>query len=230
MKNILLIEDDESLNSGISFMLKKEGYNVFPAMNVKEATEFFYNNIIHLIISDINLPDGDGLCFCEEIRKTSDVRIMFLTALDQEVNIVNGYNIGADDYITKPFSLIIFISKVNAIMKRIDDSSSSKYLISKSVIFSYEDMKIIKNGEEIILSKIEYKLLKYLMENSKQILTKEQILEFIWDSEGQFVYDNAVAVNIRRLREKVEEDPANPKYIKNIRGVGYIWTEGCVKQ
>ncbi|MGX4600363.1 response regulator transcription factor [Faecalimicrobium sp. JNUCC 81] len=231
MKNILLLEDDESLNSGISFMLKREGHNVFSAFNIGQANEFFYKNDINLIISDINLPDGDGLLFCEEVRKTSDVFIIFLTALDEEVNIVNGYNVGGDDYITKPFSLIVLISKVNAFMKRVSkEEYSFKYMVSKDITFYLEDLKLIKNNEEITLTKNEYKLLKYMMENSKQILTKDQLLDCIWECDGQFVHDNAVAVNIKRLREKVEDDIKDPIYIKNVRGVGYIWAEGCVKK
>lgn len=229
MKKILLLEDDESLNSGITFMLKKEGYIVFSSFNIKQARENF-NNEIDLVILDINLPDGDGLSFCQEIRKTSDVVIMFLSALDQELNIVNGYNVGADDYITKPFSLMVFMAKVNSIMRRIElkseeQKNNNEIITSGNINFYLNDMKIIKNGEEIILTKNEYKLLKYFMENSKQILTKEQLLDCVWENEGQFVYDNAVAVNIKRLREKVEDDTSNPDYIKNVRGLGYIWAK-----
>lgn len=231
MKNILLLEDDESLNSGISFMLRREGYNVFSAFNIKEARKYFLENEISLVISDINLPDGDGLSFCEEIRKISTVFIIFLTALDEEVNIVNGYNVGGDDYITKLFSLIVLISKVNAFMKRIKkEEFKSKYIVSDEVTFSLEELKIIKNDEELVLTKNEYKLLKYMMENSQQILTKDQLLQCIWECDGQFVYDNAVAVNIKRLREKVEDDIKNPNYIKNVRGIGYTWAKGCVRK
>ncbi|WP_195940390.1 response regulator transcription factor [Romboutsia sp. 1001713B170131_170501_G6] len=231
MRNILLLEDDEALNEGISFMLKKEGYNVFTSYNIKEAKTYFYSNKIDLIISDINLPDGDGLSFCEEIRKNSNVLILFLSALDQEFNIINGYNVGADDYITKPFSLMIFMAKVNSLIKRIkDNESSSQYIVCEDIKFNLKDIKIIKNNEEIVLTKNEYKLLKYMMENSMQILTKEQLLECIWEQDGQFVYDNAVAVNIKRLREKVENNTSSPIYIKTIRGVGYMWAKECVEK
>lgn len=231
MKNILLLEDDRSLNNGISFMLKREGYNILSAFNIKEAKDKFYNNNIDLIISDINLPDGSGLSFCEEIRRRNNTHLIFLTALDEEVNIVNGYDVGGDDYITKPFSLIVLISKVNAVMKRIKkEDVSFKYIASKDIIFYLDDLKLVKRDKEVTLTKNEYKLLKYMMENSKQILTKDQLLECIWECDGQFVYENAVAVNIKRLREKVEDDIKSPTYIKNIRGVGYIWAEGCVKK
>lgn len=229
MKNILLLEDDESLNRGIGFKLKKEGYTVFSAFDIATAKELFNANEINLIISDINLPDGTGLEFCQEIREKSDVFIIFLTALDTEIDIVNGYDVGCDDYVTKPFSLIVLISKVNALMRRVKNNKSVDKLISGSVVFYPEEMRVTKNNEEVVLSKNELKLLKYLMENAKQIVTKEQLLSALWDIDGQFVDENTVAVNIRRLREKVEDTPSSPTYIKNVRGIGYIWNEGCVK-
>lgn len=229
MKNILLLEDDESLNRGISFKLKKEGYTVFSAYDISTAKQLFKRNKINLIISDINLPDGSGLDFCQEVRANSDVFIIFLTALDTEIDIVNGYDVGGDDYITKPFSLIVLISKVNALMRRVKTNKSVEKLISGSVAFYLDEMKVMKNNEEIILSKNELKLLKYFMDNAKQIVTKEQLLSALWDIDGQFVDENTVAVNIRRLREKVEDTPSSPNYIKNVRGIGYIWNEGCIK-
>ena len=229
MKNILLLEDDESLNRGISFKLKKEGYTVFSAYDIATAKELFKQNDINLIVSDINLPDGTGLEFCQEIRENSDVFIIFLTALDTEIDIVNGYDVGGDDYITKPFSLIVLISKVNALMRRVKTNRSVDKLVSGSVTFYPEEMRVTKNNEEVVLSKNELKLLKYLMENAKQIVTKEQLLSALWDIDGQFVDENTVAVNIRRLREKVEDTPSRPNYIKNVRGIGYIWNEGCAK-
>lgn len=228
-KTILILEDDESLNNGITFKLKKEGYNVLSAMDIITAKELFKNNEVDLIVSDINLPDGSGLKFCEEIRQVSDVLIVFLTVLEREIDIVTGYEIGADDYITKPFSLMVFISKINALMKRLDNNSSSELLICHDIVIDRNEMKLIKNNEEIAVSKIEYKLLKYMMENSKQILTKDQILTHLWDTD-KYVEENAVAVNIKRLRAKVEDEPSMPEYIKNIRGVGYVWAKGCVKK
>ena len=228
-KTILILEDDESLNNGITFKLKKEGYNVLSAMDISTAKELFKNNEVDLIVSDINLPDGSGLKFCEEVRQVSDVLIVFLTVLEREIDIVTGYEIGADDYITKPFSLMVFISKINALMKRLDNNSSSELLICHYIVIDRNEMKLIKNNEEIAVSKIEYKLLKYMMENSKQILTKDQILTHLWDTD-KYVEENAVAVNIKRLRAKVEDEPSMPEYIKNIRGVGYVWAKGCVKK
>ncbi|MGL5640949.1 MAG: response regulator transcription factor [Paraclostridium sp.] len=230
MGEILLLEDDKSLNRGISFKLKKEGYKVHNAFNIKQAKELFIENEIDLIISDIGLPDGDGFEFCEYIRTISNVHIIMLTALDQEVDIVTGYDVGADDYITKPFSLIILISKVNAIMKRIGNVASKNLICCSGLNFNYVESKITKGSNETLLSKTEGKLLKYLMENSCQIVTKEQLIEALWDIDGNFVDENTVAVNIRRLRQKVEENPSEPEFIKNIRGLGYTFEKRCVKK
>lgn len=157
-----------------------------------------------------------------------------LTALDEEVDIVTGYDLGADDYITKPFSLMVLISKVNALMKRVNTVKNYTLLVCDDLFFYYIENKLIVRAdnkeEEIILSKTETKLLKYLMENSMQTLTKEQLLESLWDSSGNFVDDNTIAVNIRRLRQKVEKNPSAPKYIKTVRGVGYIWGERSIKK
>lgn len=148
MKNILLLEDDESLNRGISFKLKKEGYTVFSAYDIATAKELFKQKEISLIISDINLPDGTGLEFCQQVRENSDVLIIFLTALDTEVDIVNGYDVGGDDYITKPFSLMVLISKVNALMRRIKTNKAVEKLISGSIIFYPEEIKVTKDNKE----------------------------------------------------------------------------------
>lgn len=230
MGNILLLEDDKSLNRGISFKLKKEGYTVYSASSIKEAMEIFKENDINLIISDIGLPDGNGFDFCEEIRKVSNVHIIMLTALDQEVDIVTGYEIGVDDYITKPFSLIVLISKINAFMRRIGGVNSEHLISCDKLSFNYLENKLTKENEELTLSKTEGKLLKYLMDNSCQTITKDQLIETLWDIDGNFVDENTVAVNIRRLRQKVEENPSTPEYIKNIRGVGYTFAKRCSKK
>ena len=215
MKKILLVEDDASLCRGISFKLKKEGYEVLTSPTVKDAIVIFENNKIDLVISDITLEDGDGYELCQKIRQNSDVLFIFLTALDQEVDMVTGYDLGADDYITKPFSLMVLISKVNALMRRTSLREESKRIIRcRNLSFYPEEMKLLINNEEVILSK-----------NSGQIVTKGQLLEALWDKDGAFVDENTVAVNIRRLREKIEDVPSEPVFIKNIRGIGYRWNE-----
>ncbi|MBC5743151.1 response regulator transcription factor [Lachnospiraceae bacterium MD308] len=223
MAKILVLEDDESLNRGISLKLSKEGYEVLSAAGVSEAKKLYSENEVALVISDITMEDGNGLEFCRQLRKESSVYLIFLTALDQEVDIVNGYDAGADDYITKPFSLMVFISKVNAWMRRISQKEEGGQILSSGNIrMDCQEMKVYKDDKEILLSKRELQLLLYFLRNPKQILSKEQILQQVWDVEGQFVDDNTVPVTIGRLKKKVSEGE-EPEYIKNIRGMGYIW-------
>ncbi|AZV55194.1 response regulator transcription factor [Clostridium sp. AWRP] len=229
MKSILLVEDDKSLNRGISFKLNKEGYKVFSSRTIEEAKIILEENSVDLMILDVGLPDGNGFDFCGEVRKRNDLLIIFLTACDQEIDIVTGLDMGADDYIAKPFSLMVLMSKINALLRRNSNKNQSKKIVSGDIVFSITDMKVLKNEEELFLSKTEIKLLKYLMDNAGQIITKDQLLNKLWDIDSTFVDENTIAVNIRRLREKIEDNPSTPKYIKNVRGMGYIWTEGCVK-
>lgn len=222
MNSILLLEDEENLNRGISLKLEKEGYQVFSAYGVSEGMRLFQKNAIDLIICDITLDDGNGLDFCREIRTISQVHFIFLTALDQEMDVVLGYEAGADDYMVKPFSLSVLISKVNAIFKRMANGGDDK-IISGEVTFLKKEMKVLVKGEETSLTKNELRLLLVLMENPKQILSKNQLLDQVFDINGEFVDENTVAVNIRRLREKIENDPSHPVYIRNVRGIGYLW-------
>ena len=224
MNNILLLEDDKSLNRGISFKLKKEGYNVFSAFGIEEAKNIFAKEEICLIISDIGLPDGSGFDFCEEIRKKSDVYIIMLTALDEEVDIVTGYDLGADDYITKPFNPLELVARVNAQIRRVYKLSAKQNASPKIVIGDIEldtyNVKLIVRGKEVEVTSIEYGILKYLMENAGRILTKNQIFEAVWN-EAFLSGDNTIMVHISRLRDKIEEDSRNPVYLKTVRGLGY---------
>lgn len=233
MLRILLLEDDKSLNRGISLKLQKEGYEVLSAFGVTEAEEVFRTNQIDLIISDITMDDGNGLDFAREVRKKSDVHILFLTALDQEVDIVNGYDVGADDYITKPFSLMVLISKVNAIMRRIESrqngSEETGELYAEDICMQSVQMKVYKGGEELNLSKKEIQLLHYFLEHPGQIISKEQILEAVWGLDGQFVDDNTVPVTISRLKKRLSSKEEG-EYIKNVRGLGYLWTTKVSKK
>lgn len=233
MLKILLLEDDKSLNRGISLKLQKEGYEVLSAFGVTEAEEVFRTNQIDLIISDITMNDGNGLDFAREVRKKSDVHILFLTALDQEVDIVNGYDVGADDYITKPFSLMVLISKVNAIMRRIESkqngSEETGELYAEDICMQSVQMKVYKGGEELNLSKKEIQLLHYFLEHPGQIISKEQILEAVWGLDGQFVDDNTVPVTISRLKKRLSSNEEG-EYIKNVRGFGYLWTTKVSKK
>lgn len=229
MRQILLLEDEESLNRGIRFKLEKEGYKVFSSTGIEKGLLLFEENEIDLVICDIGLGDGNGLDFCKKIRKKSNVHFIFLTALDQEVDIVLGYEAGADDYITKPFSLTVLTSKVDALFRRIEGNESEK-IKSGNICFFKSEMKIFVEDEEKLLSKNELRLLLMFMEHPKQILSKHKLLEALWDVNGDFVDENTIAVNVRRLREKIEKEPSNPTYIKNIRGIGYIWDKRCWKE
>lgn len=224
MKTILLLEDDENLNRGITLKLSREGYRVLSAYTLKEAEEFWTKEIIHMVISDITLPDGYGLDFGKKVRDRSDVYLIYVTALDQEIDIVNGYDTGADDYITKPFSVTILAAKVNALMRRVSEREIN-VLLSDNIEVYIKEMQVKRFGTVIPLSKTELQLLVYLLENAGQIVSKESILEKIWGVDGQFVDDNTVTVNISRLKNKLETDS-----ISNVRGLGYIWTGEVTKK
>ena len=225
MQEILLLEDDETLNRGITLTLQKAGYQVTSAFTLSQAREFFENGTFSLVISDITLPDGTGLDFGTQVRNAGNTYLIYLTALDSEADIVNGYDAGADDYITKPFSLMVLVSKVNALMRRLDNMEAPKQVMTSGVFtINLGEMKVYKNERELVLSKKELQLLVYLWENAGRILSKEKILDYIWDSQGQFVDDNTVAVNISRLKNKLETDE-----ISNVRGLGYLWTGKVIK-
>lgn len=224
MKHILLLEDDENLNRGISLKLRKEGYHVSSVYTISEAKAIFGKENIDLVISDITLPDGNGLDFGKIVREKSNAILIYLTAMDQEIDIVNGYDTGADDYITKPFSVNILISKVNAFMRRLGYKEEGVYVSGDIEIF-VNDMQVKKAGEPITLSKTELQLLIFLFDNAGHILSKESILEKVWGLDGQFVDDNTVTVNISRLKNKLGTDN-----IENVRGLGYLWTERVNKK
>lgn len=218
MKTILLLEDEENLNRGISLKLSKEGYHVLSAYTLQDAKSLFNKEEIDLIISDITLPDGNGLEFGKYVRDKSEVYFIYLTAMDQEIDVVNGYDTGADDYVTKPFSVNILVSKVNAMMRRLQENDTGT-LVSDEIEVSAKEMQVKKAGKMIALSKTELQLLIFFMENAGQILSKEKILERIWGLDGQFVDDNTVTVNVSRLKNKL-----GTEQIANVRGLGYVWT------
>lgn len=223
MKKILLLEDDVNLNQGITLCLKKEGYDVFSCTTIREAEKTFEAEEINLVVSDISLPDGSGLDFCKEVRQKSSVIVIMLTSYNQEYDVVAGYEHGADDYVTKPFSLMVLISKVNALIKRLPDNES-RIFSSGDIRLNLSEMKVFVERELAQLSKTEMQMLVYFMENPKQILTQEQLLEKIWDNKGDYVDSNTVSVNISRLRQKIGKDK-----IKTVRGVGYLWISDVQK-
>lgn len=228
--DILLLEDDESLRRAVSFKLTKEGYHVLTAPDIKTASALYRKHHPPLLLCDISLPDGSGLDFCRKIRQESDVYILFLTSYDTEQDMIKGYDAGADDYIAKPFSLSVLVSKVNAMMKRRFPPEQEHVIRSGAIELFPEESRAKKDGAYLTLTANEYKLLSCFMENPVHILSKNKLLEAVWDIDGNFVDENTLAVNIRRLREKIEDDPAKPVYLKNVRGLGYIWDVACQKK
>lgn len=223
MSRILLVEDDSTLAIGMEYSLKKEEYEVDVANTISLGEELFKKNEYNLVLLDVMLPDGNGYELCQEIRKNSDIPIIFLTACDEEVNIVMGLDIGGDDYITKPFRIRELISRIRAVLRRYEKDNGAKTLVSGGIKIYLLEGKVEKNEEEVFLTPIEYKLLINLMENSNQVLSRNIILESLWDTGGEFVDDNTLSVYIKRLREKIEYNSSIPKYIKTIRGLGYKW-------
>lgn len=220
---ILLVEDDSTLAMGIEYSLVKEGYKVDIGKNLKVAKELIVKNTYDLIVLDIGLPDGSGFDLCRYIRKENPIPIIFLTAQDEEVNIVMGLDLGADDYITKPFRIKELISRIKAVLRRYKKDSSGRILKSKDLEIHLLAGKVFINGELTFLTPSEYKLLNIFLNHPHQVLSRQSILENLWDTDGDFIDDNSLSVYIKRLREKVEEDSSQPIYIKTIRGIGYRW-------
>ncbi len=223
MIKILLVEDDATLAMGIEYTLKNEGYAADVANTFSKGKELVDKIGYDLIILDIGLPDGNGFELCKYIRKDKTTPVIFLTAQDEEVNIVMGLDIGGDDYITKPFRIKELISRIKAVLRRASNVTQRDILISGDIRLNLIEYKAYIKGELIQLTPSEYKLLNILMNNSHQVLSRTKILESLWDVDGEFVDDNSLSVYIRRLREKIEEDSSNPVYIKTVRGVGYRW-------
>lgn len=224
MKNILIVEDDKLLNRGVSFALKKEGYNTISVYTKQEAKNVISENHIDFLLLDIGLPDGSGLDLCSEIKNQIDFPVVFFTANDTEEDMIRGFESGCDDYISKPFSIEVLKFKINAILKR-SDIKAKKLFVYKDLKIDFDSKKVYKRNEEIKLSVTEYKLLELLCKNKGIAMTKEVLLDKLWDYNGNYVDDNTLSVNVRRLRKKIEDDPKNPEYIVTLFGIGYILGE-----
>ena len=198
--DIFLLEDDDAIALGLCYSLQNEGYNVTLAKSVSEATDIVEKNDFALYILDLTLPDGSGYDVCKKIKSIGDRPVIFLTAYDDEVNVVMGFDLGADDYITGGDATV----KI------------------KNITINTNEAKVYKNGEEIVLTAMEYRLLLILLNNRGKVLSRSQLLENIWDVEGDFVEDNTLTVYIKRLRDKIEEDAASSQIIKTVRGLGYM--------
>ena len=222
---ILVIEDDQGLRQGIAFSLTQEGYQVLQASSGKEGYRLFLQESPLGILLDLNLPDMDGNDLCRKIRETSQVPILMLTARDMETDEIMGLSQGADDYMTKPFSIAVLKLRLAKLLDRNMEKEEAHILRSGDIVLDQDLIKVWKENQEMECSVTEYRILKYFLENKNQVLTQNQILEAVWDLDGKFVNPNTLQVNIGRLRKKIGEDPSRPGYIKTVHGIGYIWEE-----
>ncbi|MBS6025148.1 MAG: response regulator transcription factor [Paeniclostridium sordellii] len=224
MINVLMIEDDSTIAFGVKYALEQEGFNIDICKDLESGRQNINDKEYNIILLDVMLPDGNGYEFCKEIRQTLDTPIIFLTACDEEVNIVTGLDIGGDDYVTKPFRVRELISRMNAVLRRKGNNNENKKVVKfGDLTINTLEARVYKKGEEIFLTSVEYKLLLILIQNKNVVLSRTKILEKLWDVTYDFVNDNTLTVYIKRLREKIEDDSTNPKYILTVRGVGYKW-------
>ncbi|MFD2212333.1 response regulator transcription factor [Metabacillus endolithicus] len=223
---ILLVEDDKSIAMGLDYSLKQEGYETIVCYDTEQAKNVIAKqlNEVDLFLFDLSLPDGSGYELCELVKKRGDKPVIFLTALDDEVNVVMGLDMGADDYMTKPFRIRELFSRIRSVLRRYNKQSTTQaknmFEIENIRINTLEG-KVYKNGEEVLLTALEYRLLLIFANHIGQVLTRVQLLDRIWDVAGDFVNDNTLTVYIKRLREKLEDEPQNPTIIKTVRGMGY---------
>lgn len=224
MKTIAIIEDDIGLNNGIALALKKEEYQFLQYYSLKDAKENKVEQRADLLVLDINLPDGNGFDYLRELRQYSDVPVIILTANDMEMDEVMGLELGADDYITKPFRLMVLRARIDKVLNKRNSQKQSGYQVG-NLWFDFEQMLFKKEGEQIELSKTEQKLLRILVENKGMTLSRERLVDVIWTNGAEFVDENALSVAIKRLRSKIEDTPSKPEHIQTVYGIGYVWRE-----
>lgn len=217
MKKILLIEDNEAIIMGLKYSLEQENFQVISAKTAKESKEKLDNKNIDIVLLDVSLPDGNGFEICKEIKEKNDMPIIFLTAQDEETSIVLGLDLGADDYIVKPFRTRELISRIKSVLRRYGKKEENNIIQYKDIKIDTISAKVYKNNKEIIFTSLEYRILLMLFTNQNKLITREQLLEKIWDIAGNFVNDNTLTVYIKRIREKLDDD----SIIKTVRGLGY---------
>ena len=223
MKHILLLEDDAALGQGIRFALENDGVQVELCTALSQAQGILPSRDFDLLILDVNLPDGSGLDLLRDVRRRhSSVPVILLTANDLETDIVVGLESGADDYITKPFSLAVLRARVNAQLRRGAPAQAGAVEL-EGFSFDFEWMEFRKNGQLIELSKTEQRLLRVLTENRGRVLSRETLLERVWPGGGEYVEENALSVTVKRLRDKLEDTPSKPRFLKTVYGIGYTW-------
>lgn len=218
---LLVLEDDSAIAMGLNYSLKNEGYDVTVCKTVREALEEIEKTDYGLYLLDLTLPDGSGYDVCRRIKEKGNAPVIFLTAYDDEVNVVMGLELGADDYITKPFRIKELLARIKSVLRRTSGGTADGKLYIQNITISTNEARVFKNGTEIILTAMEYRLLLILLNNRGSVLSRNQLLENIWDVSGDFVNDNTLTVYIKRLRDKIEDDPEKPQIIKTVRGMGY---------
>lgn len=221
---ILVIEDDVLMNKGICHALEKEGHEVKSSKSYEEGLKLAIEDKPSLILLDINLKGKSGIELCKEIRKACEVPIIFITARDTEQDMIEGFDAGCDDYMAKPFSLVILKRKVEAMLRRVVKVDED-VLRDGCLVVDYKKKSVAKDGQILKFTATEYKILETLSKNKGQVLTREQLLEKLWDIDGNFIEENTLSVHIRRLRMKLEDDPKNPRWIITVFGIGYTWGE-----
>ena len=224
LKTILLIEDDRDLNAGLTYDLKMEQYNVFSAFTLAEGQIILDSGTPDLILLDGNLPDGDGFDFCRTVKSKQEIPVIFLTARDMEQEEMQGFDCGADDYITKPFKMPILHRRIQAALRKTGAREERSLYDDGYLRIDFDQMTAVRDNETLTMTPTEFKILRLLIVNADKVLTKRLLLEKIWDSSGNFVDEHAVAVNINRLRKKIEVQ--DHVYIKTLYGVGYQWKNG----
>lgn len=221
MKEILIVEDDKTISLGLEYYLTQEGFGVDVASTCREALARLQTQNYDILLLDCGLPDGSGFDLFQEIRKISTVPIIFLTAIDDEVSIVMGLDMGADDYITKPFKARELLSRIKNVLRRSNSKNASNVIHIKNLTIDTLQAKVLKNGVDVMLTALEYKILLILAFNPNRVFTREEILADIWDINEEYVNDNTLTVYIKRLREKIEDDKDHPQIIQTVRGIGY---------
>lgn len=228
MCKILLLEDDISLIDGLVYSLERNGFSLDVVRTVKDAESYLSEHEYDLLLLDVTLPDGTGFGVCEHVRKKGNtVPIIFLTAADEEINIIRGLDSGGDDYITKPFKLGELCSRINALLRRagMKIRNDAYILRAGDTTIDLLSSRVSFKNKTLDLTAAEYRLLCLLVRNAGLVVTRNMILDELWDGSGNFVDDNTLSVYIRRLREKVEKDPSHPKHLVTVRGFGYRWNE-----
>ena len=219
MTKILLVEDDGQIASYLGELLRAEGFDTQIAGSKKEASECLLIQAFDLVLLDVSLPDGNGFSICAEIKKEYEIPVIFLTASGDEYSVVAGLDMGADDYIAKPFRPRELISRIRSVLRRC--KKEQRILSCGDLRVNVSSATVTKGEKELFLSALEYRLLLILLQNKGQILTRNQLLEEIWDASGEYVNDNTLSVYMKRLREKIEENPQSPRLLHTIRGIGY---------